>query len=781
MDSSIVGFEIAVVGGLLVGLVSFLVFVKVNKTTRAVGERLEQIEERIRDYRAYSNYLRSQDRTKLRENVGWTLGSLRFLRAFRTFYRKRRRSLIESYYEKTDDLEKFLREFVPQYISRELERHKAFFSGRSFDNQQIEAIVKRDKHNLVIAGAGSGKTRVLTGRVGFLIECGVPPDDILALAYTKSAEEEMRQRLRSNYGISDVNVRTFHSLGRSLAKLSPDFRRDVADGTTQRKLIADSVRELTSHDRRFALLLLDFAVDWQTHKLEQSDFVDPEKYYEYLRNQKYTTLDRREVRSVAERDIANFLFLNHVKFSYETPVSWADKDNEFRQYRPDFYLFEYGLWLEHWAIDREGRVPPWFSTPRGDSSANYRKGMEWKRDQFKKHKHKLLETFHYQWAEGSLEAGLKRQLEANHVVFKEMTKEEVLARIRNLIPREDSLSELMFSFLSKAKTNGLTIHDIGSRLAQGNWGRKPRTFASLMIPVWEKYESLLKENDMMDFTDMINCALKVVKHDIHTPRYSHILIDEFQDITDPQLELVKCLLDDGPDSTLFCVGDDRQNIFSFAGSNIYNILQFDNAFPYSEKTTLSTNYRCPKNIVEASDSIANLNKHQLARRVASASNIQRPMRLVEMTESGALPSFEDWEFQTAKSMLEQLLKSKKSDEEVMVLSRTNHPLDRLKLEFPKHESSGLRFLTIHSAKGTEADYVLLLACTSGRNGFPSEIGSQNVFDVVKKDRESENDKVEEERRLFYVALTRCKNQFYLFTSREAKSQFVTEIQPYLSS
>jgi DNA helicase-4 len=338
----------------------------------------------------------------------------------------------------------------------------------------------------------------------------------------------------------------------------------------------------------------------------------------------------------------------------------------------------------------------------------------------------------------------------------------------------------MFSFISKAKTNGLTIGDIRSRLAQGNWGRKSRTFASLMIPVWEKYESLLKENDMMDFTDMINCALQVVKHDSQTPRYSHILIDEFQDITDPQLELVKRLLDDGPDSTLFCVGDDRQNIFSFAGSNIYNILQFDNAFPYSEKTTLSTNYRCPKNIVEASDSIANLNKHQLARRVASASNIQHPLRLVEMSGSGALPSYEDWEFQTAKSLLEQLLKSKKPDEEVMVLSRTNQPLDRLKLEFPNHESSRLRFLTIHSAKGTEADHVLLLACISGRNGFPSEIGNQDVFDIVKKNQERENDKLEEERRLFYVALTRCKNQFYLFTSGKAKSRFVSEIQPYLS-
>src|SRR6267143_2736783 len=153
-----------------------------------------------------------------------------------------------------------------------------------------------------------------------------------------------------------------------------------------------------------------------------------------------------------------------------------------------------------------------------------------------------------------------------------------------------------------------------------------------MIRVWQEYESILKENDMIDFNDMINYALQVAKSSKSTDmaKYSHILIDEFQDITSPQLELIKCLLSASEGSTLFCVGDDRQNIFSFAGSNIYNILQFDNAFPYSEKTTLSTNYRCPKNIVEASDSIANLNKHQLARRVASASNTQHPMRLVEM-------------------------------------------------------------------------------------------------------------------------------------------------------
>jgi DNA helicase-4 len=185
--------------------------------------------------------------------------------------------------------------------------------------------------------------------------------------------------------------------------------------------------------------------------LERSKFPNVDKYYEYLRNQKYITLTGKEVGSTAERDIANFLFVNNVKFGYEIPVSWVDKDTDFRQYRPDFYMFEYGIWLEHWAIDRKGNVPPWFSSsPGGDASANYRRGMEWKRGQFKKHGHRLLETFHYQWVEGSLAEQLRRQLLANHVVLKELTREEILARVRDLIPREDSLDELMFSFTTSA-------------------------------------------------------------------------------------------------------------------------------------------------------------------------------------------------------------------------------------------------------------------------------------------------------------------------------------------
>lgn len=585
--------------------------------------------------------------------------------------------------------------------------------------------------------------------------------------------------MKSEYDISDANVRTFHSFGLQLARLSPDFRTNVASSEKQRSFIKASVDRLRS-ERKFAVLLLNFALESKTHELDPKDFSYLKKYYEYLRNQKYATLNGKQVKSIAERDIANFLFLNQVKFEYETGALWADRNEEYRRYQPDFLLPEYGIWIEHWAIDRQGNVPPWFFAGRSsDPSTRYKQGMEWKRDQFRRHGRELIETYNYQWTEGNLISSLSFQLKEKGVELRELTARQVLDRIWELgVPLTDPLYELTFSLISKAKTNGLKISDVNFRLTHNEWSRKQRAFALLVIPIWQEYESLLKQNDMMDFDDMINYALQVARQQNHTTdRYRHILIDEFQDITDPQLELIKCLLGDGP-NTLFCVGDDGQNIFSFAGSNIYNILHFGKRFAYPEQTILSTNYRCPKNIVEASNSIANLNKSRIEKSVVSASEIRQPIRLIEM-QSNDSRDYELWELEKATELLKRLLDIKKTEEQIMVLSRFNYSLRRLKLEFPHQETLGLKFLTIHKAKGTEAEYVLLLSCINGRYGFPSELLDQRVLDIVRKDKLNETDKLEEERRLFYVALTRCKSQLFLFTSRRSKSQFVSELEPYL--
>ena len=785
MVSLLVVFALAITFGLLAIFIPVLELeVILSRTSASVNNRLESAERVLSKYRSFERYLVRREREAQRGQLSSILESVHFLEKHPRLLSAGNRLRVGPYHSREEELVAFLDQFVPEYTKAELKRRADFFAGKSLDNQQVEAIVKNDTYNLVIAAAGSGKTKALTAKFAYLVENGISLDRILALTYTNPAREEMIERLERDYGIQNANVRTFHSFGRELAGASPNFRTDVADATKQREIIADIEGRLRP-DRGFANLLLAFALELRTPEPRPDESADPKRYYEFLRNQKYITLNWKAVNSIAERDIANFLFLNQVKFAYESPAKWADGNAQHRQYHPDFLLPEYDLWVEHWAIDRHGRVPAWFAPgASGDPSERYREEMEWKRDQFRKHGQRLIETYSYQWYEDALIPELKRQLESCGVELRELTTEEMLGQIQNLVPRSELLHELMFSFISKAKTNGLGINDIQSKLAQGAWSRKQRAFANLMIQVWQEYESVLKKNDMIDFNDMITCALQVARDPKNHPsRYSHILIDEFQDITDPQLELVRCLLGDRTDdreALLFCVGDDWQNIFSFAGSNIRNIVGFEERFPHAEKTVLSTNYRCPLNIVEASTSVARMNRVKVDKEVLSASKTRCPIRLVECPGGGSDESYDDWEFQKAKALIEELLTTKTAMESIAVLARFNRPLVRLSVAFPKHEEERLEFLSIHKAKGTEADYVLLLGCVRGRNGFPSEMIGQRLLDVVERNEKRPADSLEEERRLFYVALTRCKKQLYIFTSRNERSRFVSEIQPYLT-
>jgi len=669
--------------------------------------------------------------------------------------------------------------FIPKYTKKEVERYKEFFNDKQFDQEQKEAIVKQEDHHLVIAAAGSGKTRTLTARVAFIVKRGYKPEDILALTYTKSAAEEVQGRLTRDYGINRANIRTFHSLGLKLAKLSPNFRPGIAKEEDMDRFIQKAT-EILCNDRDFAILYLRFAIEFKTGEPEQIEPGQIEKLYNYMQNQRYTTLKGEKVKSIAERDIANFLFLNNIKFDYEAPVKWADRDEHYKQYEPDFFLPAYGIWIEHWAVDRQGHVPEWFSSGQsGDPSVRYREGMEWKREQFKKYHNKLIETYNYQYTERTLKPELRLQLQNNGVKLRELTLREILEKINTLIPNPPTVYDLFISFISKAKTNGLAIDDIRTRLVDGKWNPKQETFAQMMIQIWQGYESLLKQNEMIDFNDMINLALEVVrKGDNQQRNYEHILVDEFQDITDPQLEILKCLLRRKDNSMLFCVGDSRQNIFSFAGSNMYNILQFNKLFPYAEESKLSTNYRCPSTVVSASNHVDALNKVRVDNTAVSASKLHDPIWLIEMANNTG-DDYQGWEFQKSLELLRQLDNTRAKGEKIMVLSRTNYRIDKLKLEFPRHESRGMEFLSIHKAKGKEADYVLLLGCIKGTDGFPSEIEDQDVLDIVQNNRD-ENYKLEEERRLFYVAITRCKKELFLFTAEKLKSQFVLEIEPFVS-
>jgi DNA helicase IV len=742
-----------------------------------LGQDLERLEENTSRYRAYTEYLQQKDRTEYLSEVKSVLKRIHSLQSRAFFATWRNRSVLRSLQSRTYGLKNFLEDFDMQYVRAEVKRRKSFFDRTELDEDQKAAVAKDASHHLVLAAAGSGKTRALTARIALLVERGVPTEQILALAYTKTAAAEMETRLKIQYGIS-ARVSTLHSFSRRLARQSSDFRSGVAGGRKQRELIQQAAEHLASKDRAFAVKLLEFAVEFKkTEEKEEHEFPSAEQYYNYLSHQKYTTLNLVHVKSIAEREIGNFLFLHRVRFVYEPQVKWSDRSPEYRDYQPDFFLPDYDLWIEHWACDRNGKVPHWFSSGNGaDASRLYRQGMEWKRNQFKKHNQKLLESFHYQWVEGTLIQELRRQLEQNHVAMTEMPLAEIIQRVGEEI-RRYPLYDLIFSFITKGKTNGLGPSDVSTRLSEGSrkWTSRQKRFASLILPIWKEYERLLEENNMLDFNDMVDIALQVsLKQGSELSRqFQHVLIDEFQDITDPQLRLIQSISShSGNGNTLFCVGDHRQSIFSFAGADVHNILEFEERFPYSERTPLSTNYRCPSNIVRASNELSvdgGLNQ----RPVVPASKAIRPIYLVEKSDDS---QYGDWELKSTTELLTELLAQKGKDEEILVLARFNFRLQEIRMAFPDHAERMLKFASIHRAKGKEADYVLLLGCIGGKFGFPSTIFDESLVQIVDRRAQDANERLDEERRLFYVALTRCKKQLYIFTSNGDRSQFISEIK-----
>ena len=212
------------------------------------------------------------------------------------------------------------------------------------------------------------------------------------------------------------------------------------------------------------------------------------------------------------------------------------------------------------------------------------------------------------------------------------------------MPRRDHLLDAVISFINNAKDNALSIEEINNRIRERKWTPRQRMLASLAVPVWQNYEDMLVRSNKLDFNDMVVLgvdALRQLKNEIEE-RPDYILIDEFQDITNSQVDLIKLLKGNYDKTSLFCVGDDWQSIFSFAGADVDNILLFDKNFPYPETTFLKINYRCPKNIVELSNLAISYNKSKQPKEVVASSEKIIPIELIQMP-SGTRREYDDWE------------------------------------------------------------------------------------------------------------------------------------------
>ena len=673
------------------------------------------------------------------------------------------------------DSARLCRENNAAFVAAEVERFRDYFDTvekHPLTPRQREAVVTHEDNTLVIAGAGSGKTSVIAAKAGYLLKKGLcSPEELLLLAFSKDAKQDMANRLRPvirKLGVAfdvEIAVYTFHALGVDIISRVTGKRPPVADEARDRKqlerLVHDSLTELATEPVYHELLRTYFQSFFAPYE-SPFDFQTREDYDDYVRHHELRTLAGEVVKSFEECEIANFLYLNGVAYHYETPYEIDNTDAEFGQYRPDFYLPESRIYIEHFALDQQGKAPPYF--------AGYVEGVLWKRALHAAHQTRLLETYSYQKAQGCLTEVLARQLMDAGVIFHPIPAHRMFEKLREL-GTIDPFTRLVGTFLRHFKANDSTIQALRHRI--GGSDARASAFLALFEPVYARYESKLAATGAIDFEDMIARATRYASQQRFKSPYRCILVDEFQDISAGRAALLRALLDQDPSYRLFAVGDDWQAIYRFTGSDTALMRRFEHHFGATATVTLDRTFRFNNQIGDVAARFVLKNPLQLPKQMTSHRNVETPQVFILRRPEGDTDA-------VAAALTRIQARAAGEAVTVKLLGRYTFDADfdkggrlaALQTQFP---TLTLEMSSIHRAKGLEADYVVVLNNKVGRYGFPSGVTDDPLLGWVLA--EPEPYPFAEERRLLYVALTRARHAVYLTVPKSTRdwSVFAREL------
>ncbi|MCY3918593.1 MAG: UvrD-helicase domain-containing protein [Chloroflexi bacterium] len=630
----------------------------------------------------------------------------------------------------------------------------------SLNTSQVNAAITREACTLVLAGPGTGKTATVLAKLAHL--CGrrkTPAAEILILSYNRNSTEEVIGRA-GKAGLR-ADVRTFHALGRGvLGEGGGQFKvSKMAEDRARLRVAIQGFLRAALADPNTAARVEPALHSGLLPYRNLFMFKSKDEYYRYVRSVELRALSGDLVKSLQELEIANFLYCNSVDFRYEEQFPFKPGGSDRPRYLPDFFLPDYGIYLEHFAIHRDGSTPPFIDRRK------YTEAMKWKRVVHREHGTTLLETYSYQKHEGTLLSDLEATLRANGVGLRPIGPEKLWARLEEL-NYTTRLTALLGTFLGHFKSNEFDLAALRVKAAKHPDPERCIAFLALFEVVYQMYQQALREEAAIDFEDMIVGARGRVEEGSYRSPYRFILVDEFQDISAGRARFLKALADQR-DAELFLVGDDWQSIYRFAGSDPQIMIDCESHFGPTTRTALDRSYRLNSSVLSVSTAFVTKNPDQ----------IKKAMRPVKAVPE---PRVSIWYARDEGALLGPLAAISKEwtsggRPTVLVLGRYRHlrpqDWDRLSADF---DDLALSFMTVHRAKGLEADYVVLLGLSAGAYGFPAEIADDPILDLVLP----ANERFEhaEERRLFYVALTRAKEHVHLIADPERPSVFVEELK-----
>lgn len=678
------------------------------------------------------------------------------------------------------------------YVQAQLIKFADFFEhveSNPLTDKQRRACIIDDNNNLLLAGAGTGKTSVMVGRAGYLVKSGqAQADDILLLAYGRKAADEMDERIKKKLDTDDIKASTFHSLGlRVIAEVegkSPSLSPWAEDEKAKDRWVQSTLETLIEDDAYRKQLFEYFS---QYYYVEKSpfDFESEGEYFQYLTDNDIRTLKGERVKSFGELYISNWLFSNGIEYQYEAKYEHDVSSVDFRQYQPDFYLPDYGVYIEYYGTDEDDSTAPYID------NLQYLESMEWKRQLHKEHETVCLELFYHQHKKDQLTHKLEQAIQALAIKESPLPDEAILATL-NELGRVTELAKLFSKLIGLYKSACLDNNGLETVFSNAADAKQTRKAFELLEPILSRYQQHLSASGDIDFEDMIGKALSYLQHGQFISPWTYIMVDEFQDISEPRARLVRALRDSclpgrKPKASLFCVGDDWQAIYRFSGADVSLTTQFTEYFGPTVKTYLDQTFRFNSSIGDVATQFVTKNPVQLKKDIRSLSQVSYPT--VSVIRRGEQePATKD---EPSPNALEQALnainmRANKAEDKlctklkaqpvVYLLARFWFKLpDKSELRQLNRKYPGLTIecQSFHASKGKEADYVVIMGMQTGKHGFPSMKVTPPILDAFLP--KAEVFEFAEERRLFYVALTRAKHRAYVLADMTDASPFVVEL------
>ncbi|MDP1720990.1 MAG: UvrD-helicase domain-containing protein [Candidatus Nanopelagicaceae bacterium] len=622
---------------------------------------------------------------------------------------------------------------------------------------QVIAATSHAQETLVVAGAGSGKTSVLVGRAKYLVESGrAKEEEILMLAYNKAAAEELSDRTK----ISNINVsaQTFHGFGNSIIK-SEGERTGVAFGGNGE--VASFLRKQLDDvlDEKALQSLSIYFSEQLVPKRPYEDFRNLSEYRAYVQATILKTLMDEKVKSHGEWLIANFLFTHNLEYKYEALYDVSGNPKE--RHVPDFTVFlpdDRCIYIEYFGIDRQGNTAP------GIGRDVYLEGIEWKKSIHATNGTECISLYYYDLMEGNLLGKLGNALDSLNVTLDSRNYKDVLNQA-NKLGYHSRFLKICDQFLIHVRAQRLSGSDL---LALARNDKRSLAFLSVFNIFLENYEMELKKRKLPDFSELINGAADSILRGEYEFKFTHLLVDEFQDISKDRFRLIEAMKSANPNLEVMCVGDDWQSIYRFGGSDISIMRAASTPKMNRKRVDLAETYRLPQEIADLSRKFVLKNPLQLEKTVTSKSDLEVPGKVVIHWDTEQQENLEN-----LKKVISRIgSPANDPSRSLRVLARYTDNLPDKRILSSLWEGP-VEVSTVHAAKGLEADYVIVMDMVQDFRGFPSTIEDDPVMALVMPEKELHQ--YGEERRLFYVALTRARRECHLISPLSSPSLFTLEL------